>query len=272
MRSLWLALGVLAAALGCAAASAAASAENQLSAEVASLHGALTGPAGALTVRLAEGLRAYEGLNDYRAHFYKQERAEERLGPREKIFLKFEKPFTIYLGWLNTHKKGLQVLYARDRHDGKLAIHKPGLFLGLAPVVFLSQDSPWVREGSASYDIEDAGIGTFLFDLTRAVVRAARQRQLRVLPAGDPDGRNFDIRFEGFREDDPDYFAYRVRVNFDESSALPTRMILFDRRNRPTGIYSYEDLRLDVGRSDEEFRRQIDRHLYRVYEDTEERA
>ncbi|HTL71148.1 MAG TPA: DUF1571 domain-containing protein [Candidatus Eisenbacteria bacterium] len=245
-------------ALGAAPAPSAP--ERQLLSEVSTLRDSEAAP---LASELEGSLRAWEALHDYTAVFHKQELTKEKdaLGPNEEIFLKFEKPFKIYLGWLNTPKKGLQVLYERGRHQGKLAIHKPGLLLGLAPVIFLEQSSPYVREGSASYDIEDAGIGTFLMDFTKAVLRSAREKKLRFSRIG---GSGYDVTFSGTSRDD-DYFAHRVRVLFDPPTRLPVRMELFDWEDRPMGVYLYDRLKVDVGSQDPEFKKNIDRHLFRVY-------
>jgi hypothetical protein len=220
---------------------------------------------------LEEGMRSYEALGDYRAIFEKTELSKGALGPTEKIYLKFEKPWKIYMGWLNTHKKGLQLVYERGKHDNKLAIHKPGLFLGFAPVIFLEQSSPWVREGSEAYNIEDAGIGTFLYDFTKAVLRGAREKKLKVTPVETTDkGDRIDVTFEGSLKD-KDFFAYRVIVLFDAQNRLPVWMELFDWQNRTTGVYAYEDLKLNVG-IDEDFKRQINRHLFKVYSPQPDRA
>ncbi|MGH7197775.1 MAG: DUF1571 domain-containing protein [Candidatus Omnitrophota bacterium] len=243
-------------------------ADEALLADLAGMKSVASAEAGEakLAALLEEGLRSYEGLRDYRAIFEKTELSKGTLGPTEKIYLKFEKPWKIYMGWLNTPKKGLQIVYERGKHDGKLAIHKPGLFLGFAPVIFLEQSSPWVREGSEAYNIEDAGIGTFLFDFTKAVIRGARENRLKV----EFREKKADITFIDSKKD-KDYFAYRVTVLFDEENHLPVWMELFDWENRTTGIYAYEDLKINVG-IDEDFKRQINRHLFKIYSPQTDRA
>jgi hypothetical protein len=214
---------------------------------------------------LQESLRSYEATRDYQAIFFKQEKDGQTMGPNEQIFLKFEKPFKIYMGWMNTDKKGLQVLYERGKHDGKLAIHKPGLLLGLAPVIFLPQDSPWVREGSESYDIEDAGIGSFLIDFADMCAKGAKEGRILVTLDSSSGSDVFDVSFPGTKSDDKDYFAYRVVVRFDTVSKLPIKMDLYDWDNEPTGFYAYENLKLDLGSEDAEFKKVADRHLYKLY-------
>lgn len=217
-------------------------------------------PEDTLIQKLEAANAYYETVKDYQGLFVKQEKSKGALGPEEEIFLKFEKPFKIYMGWLNTDKKGLQVVYARGQNDGKLAIHKPGLVLGLLPVVFLDQNSPFVREGSESYNIEDAGIGTFLRDFTIMVSDAVRTKRLEVQEA---DGA-LDVTFPGTQKDKI-YFAYRIRVTFDPQNNLPVKMDLYDWENKPTGLYSYENLKYNVGLDDAEFKKHINYHLLKVY-------
>lgn len=209
---------------------------------------------------LGQSLKAYESISDYRCLFMKTEESKGQLGPREEIFLKFEKPFKIFMGWLNTHKKGLQVAYERGRHDGKLVIHQPGLLFGLAQVIFLDQNSPWVSEGSESYDIEDAGIGTFLTDFARAVAQAKKDGNLKVTTDGDV----FETTFLN-STDDEDYFAYRIKVRFDPVNFMPVWMELIGWDNQTTGIYEYNDLKLNVGAEDLELKKVANKHLLKVY-------
>ena len=228
-------------------------------------------PSADLASLLGQGLKAYDSLGDYRAIFHKTERSGAELGPHEEIYIKFSKPFKIFMGWLNTQKKGLQVLYQRGRHDDKLAIHQPGLILGLAQVVFLEQSSPWVREGSASYDIEDAGIGSFLYDFTRAVLQGHREKKLKVSPKifvenNGLAGEKIEVIFEDSK-DQKGYFAHRIEVIFDRTNHLPVGMSLYDWDDQPMGFYEYRELKVDVGAEDEDFIKQINRRLLRVYRD-----
>ena len=209
---------------------------------------------------LEKGNASYGKLRDYRALFVKREKSGVGMGEEEKIFLKFEKPFKIFMKWMNTQKKGLQVLYERGRHRGKLLIHKPGILSHVAPVISLDQSSPWVRQGSASYHIEDAGIGAFLKDFTGAVLDARRKGCLKVKWTKKNVS---DVTFLKTNKDSI-YFAYRVRVGFDEITGLPIHMRLFDWNNRLMGIYEYRELKLNAG-SDKEFEKEIDRHLLKIY-------
>jgi len=249
----------------------AAPTEDELIRQIVPLKSSADPGVSRLADSLEKGLGRYRLLNDYKALFIKKEIDKTGvLGAEEEIYLKFVKPFKIYLGWLNTHKRGLQVFYERGRHDGKLAIHKPGLFFGLAPVVFLPQDSPWVREGSAPFNIEDAGIGTFLRDFSIAVIRGAQENKLQVRETSQtPSAEIFEVIFPDSVKNEA-YFAYRLVVSFDSQTWLPTGMELFDWNDVVIGRYTYRDLVLDVGESgDKDFQKQINRHLHNVYNNKE---
>lgn len=222
------------------------------------------GAEAALLTRLETARRAYDAVQDYTAVFYKEERGTDgKPAPREKILLKFEKPFKIFLGWLDSPKKGLQVHYERGKHGNKLVIHKPGLLFGLAPLLFLEQTSPWVREGgSASFDIEDAGIGTFLEDFAKAVERARQEGKLR---ATETAAGLFETIFENTTEEDEDYFAYRIVVGFDKKTSLPVKMDLYDWQDARIGSYAYEEIDVNVGARDPRFEKTADKRLLRVY-------
>lgn len=219
-----------------------------------------------LALTLSKSLQSYASVNDYTALFLKQERSEKGLDATEQIFLKFEKPFKIYMKWLSDPKKGLEVHYERGKHEGKLAIHKPGFLTGLAGVIFLDQNSPWVRKGSESYNIEDAGIGTFLFDFSEAVLAASESGCLKVhwLISDSAAGNSADVTFD-VPGPDATFFARRCVVFFDSQSQLPVRMELFDWENNPTGVYDYKNLKLNLASPDPEFKKQIHRSLYKVY-------
>ncbi|OIO39560.1 MAG: hypothetical protein AUJ72_00575 [Candidatus Omnitrophica bacterium CG1_02_46_14] len=222
-----------------------------------------------LAKTLEKALNFYDSLTDYKTNFFKTEKAKGVLGPTEEIYLKFEKTFKIYMRWLNTDKEGVEVVYARGKNKGKLAVHKPGLLFGLAPVVFLDQNSPWIKEGSASYNIEDAGIGSFLYDFTGEVIKASRENKLKVDYLGKTTeegltGESVEVTFIDSTLDSG-YLAYRVRILFDEITSLPIKMELFDWQNEPMGIYIYKDLQFNLGAEDAEFKNQINYHLLKVY-------
>lgn len=222
-----------------------------------------------LAQTLEKALHFYGSITDYKTRFYKTEKTKGILGPTEEIFIKFEKTFKIYMCWRNTAKQGVEVVYERGKRKGKLAVHKPGLFFGLAPVIMLDQNSPWIKEGSESYNIEDAGIGSFLHDFAQDVIKASGENKLKVEYLGktkdeDLNGKKIKVTFLNTKADSG-YMAYRADVLFDEHTNLPIKTELFDWQNRLMGIYTYRDFQINVGSDDPAFKKQINRTLLKIY-------
>ena len=65
---------------------------------------------GSQLITMLEQMEAsYAKLNDYTATFQKQERVGEKLNDREQIFVKFAKPFKVYMKWLETAPKEARI-------------------------------------------------------------------------------------------------------------------------------------------------------------------
>ena len=142
-----------------------------------------------------------------------------------------------------------------------------GLALGLVPVVFLDLDSPWVKQGSSSHGIEDAGIGSFLMDFTENIIRAFKEHRLTVnLRPHESDKsvltEKVEVAFEN-TDEKSGYLAHRVTVQFDRKTNLPVWMELFDWKNQSMGVYAYRDLKTNL-KDDTELKKQIDDGLYKI--------
>ncbi|MBD3274787.1 MAG: DUF1571 domain-containing protein, partial [Candidatus Marinimicrobia bacterium] len=68
---------------------------------------------------------AYEDVQDYVCIFNKQERIDGELLPMETVRLKFKKPFSVYMRWIEDPRKGMEVMYVRGENNGKIIAH-PG--------------------------------------------------------------------------------------------------------------------------------------------------
>ncbi len=65
--------------------------------------------------------------DSYTAIFHKQERIQEKLADEETIFLKFKKPFKIYMKWVKEPYKGRESLYVEGYNDNRIKVRESGL-------------------------------------------------------------------------------------------------------------------------------------------------
>jgi outer membrane lipoprotein-sorting protein len=67
-------------------------------------------------------------VKSYSFTFQKQERIGEKLEKKELIDVKFrEKPFSVYMNWLEGARKAARVLYVEGENDGKMLVKPTGI-------------------------------------------------------------------------------------------------------------------------------------------------
>ncbi|MFB3819898.1 MAG: DUF1571 domain-containing protein [Candidatus Methylomirabilales bacterium] len=218
-------------------------------------------PVGAATVadllRLIEHAeRRYEAVRDYTSVMVSVERLGDVLQPEKRVLLKFQRPFKVYMRWLEGPGAGREGLYVAGAHDGKFIVAEAE---GIARFVTaaLAPDDPRVLEKSR-HPVTDVGIGRLLEIVGENARRGAREHVLRVVDRGvaEIDGRPVH-QLEGILPRDPaaGYYGYRVILAFDREYGLPTRVVVYDAADRLVEDYTYLQLRLNAGLTDRDFDR-----------------
>ena len=119
---------------------------------------------------IQHSLEAYERLDNYQVRFVRAYPGERK---EEDIFMRFEKPFVVYMHWTAGSSRGLQILYS-DRHfDDKILARPGGLLFNFIPIIPMDKDDPRVMKGEA-HSIETAGIGYFVHDFAGSNWRLRR--------------------------------------------------------------------------------------------------
>ncbi len=143
--------------------------------------------------------RHSEGIRDYTAVFHKQEVVKGELLPQENIFLKFRKPFSVYMRWLEGPYEGQEVLYVRNQYKGKLIGHKGGFF----GFVTLSLDPKGRRAMKGNrYPITEAGLAKVIARALKDVERGDAEGVLKLFHMQSVEifrrrSRMITIRFPG---------------------------------------------------------------------------
>jgi len=185
------------------------------------------------TLQLLKAMaRHSERIRDYTAVFHKQEIVKDKLLPQENIFLKFRKPFSVYMRWLEGPYEGQEVLYVRDKYKGKLIGHKGGFF----GFVTLSLDPRGRRAMKGNrYPITEAGLAKVI------------TRVLKDVKKGEAEGV-LQLSHRGFS-------ALKINLWIDLENGLPIKAEFFDWGLKKVGSYGYKDLMLNVGLTETDFDR-----------------
>jgi len=197
---------------------------------------------------LDQAERRYADVNDYRAIFLRREMIGDELREQETILLKFQRPFKVYMKWLEGPGKGREGLYVAGAHKDRFLVHEGRGFRGLVTAA-LDPSHPRVLEESR-HPITDVGIGRLLEIIGDNARRAAREGVLGLVDRGLGvlAGRRVHL-VEGILPRDPGagYYCYRVLISFDEEHQLLIGVAVYDWDDRIVELYEYTQLRLNPG-------------------------
>jgi hypothetical protein len=203
---------------------------------------------------LGQAERRYIEVYDYTAILLRREMIEEVLRPQETILLKFQRPFKVYMKWLEGPGKGREGLYVAGAHKDRFLVHEGRGFRGLVTAA-LDPSHPRVLEESR-HPITNVGIGRLLEIIGENARRAARESVLRLVDwgPGTVAGRQVH-QVEGILPRDPGagYYCYRVLVSFDQENDLPIRVVVYDWSDQIVEEYEYTQLRQNPGFTDRDF-------------------
>jgi hypothetical protein len=212
--------------------------------------GAAELPAAHLLRLLDAADKQYAHVHDYTAVMVSRERVKEVLQPEERILLKFQRPFKVYMRWMEGPSKGREGLYVSGTNGNKFLVYEPN---GLRRLFTAALDPTDQRVMEKSrHPITDVGIGRLLEIVGDNARRAAQNGVLRVLDRGTAEIAGRRVRqVEGLLPRDPGagYYAYRVQLSFDGEHRLPIRVVVFDWSDQLVEDYTYTELRLNPGLS-----------------------
>jgi len=208
------------------------------------------------TLQLLKAMaRHCERIKDYTAVFQKQEVVKGKLLPQENILLKFRKPFSVYMRWLEGPYEGREVLYVRNKYKGKLIGHEGGFFRFLT----LSLDPKGRRAMKGNrYPITEAGLAKVITRVLKDVEKGEAEGvlQLRHKQSVEVFGRRsrmITIRLP----DDPErgFSTSKINLWIDLENGLPIQAEFFDWDLKKVGSYGYKELMLNVGLTENDFDR-----------------
>lgn len=204
---------------------------------------------------LATARVAYTNVNDYVSTIVVEERIEGVLRPREVGFLKFKKPFSVYIKWIEGPQANAQALYVEGLNNGKMLARRPGL---LSFLTFRLEPASKLALRDNRHPITEAGIGYLLDILGANFTRATTAGQGRIQRLADnprlvPQGTRYELRVEANDKDRAGYYCHRAVVTFDPKIHLVVAVQVFDWENLMVEYCRYLGLRLNVGLSERDF-------------------
>ena len=196
----------------------------------------------------------YAEVHDYRATFYKRERVRGRMLEREKILMKFRKPFSVYFLWLDGKREGQESIYVQGWNNDKIRAH-PGSFPDIT-VNLKPRSSLAMRDNR--HPVTEAGIGNVIKLITRDVRRGEARPQdgVRFVDHGYETVHGAKSRcVEAIMPADAEsgYYAHRAKICVDQRTELPNRVLIWDHTNTLVEDYAFAGIQVNVGLTDADF-------------------
>jgi len=196
---------------------------------------------------------AYAKVSGYTAIFHRQQRIGGKLLPEETIFLKFKKPFSVYMHWIKAPLKGSELLYVKGWNENRLRAHRGGILRFITRD--LEPNDPALMEHNLR-PITSMGIGFLLEGIGTNVRKATKNGELIFVDHGEEPvfGRLTRLIEVSIPKDRAkDYDGCRLVVNQDIESMMLIRIKIYDRDDRLMEYYGYEDLDLGARLTDADF-------------------
>jgi Protein of unknown function (DUF1571) len=191
--------------------------------------------------------------DSYTSIFHKQERLKGRLKAEEVVFLKFGRPFKVYMKWVEDPGKGREALYVEGWNRNQIKVReawmKTGFTLNLDPQGAIAM-------GGSRHPITDSGIDNFLKLLGKDLRKGIQSDEIIYGEPGDEwvygtKSRKVDYLFP--KERAKGYYCYRAVINLDMESKIPIKVRIYDWDGLLVEDYGYENLKLDAALTDTDF-------------------
>jgi hypothetical protein len=206
-------------------------------------------------VLIETGRRKYAKIKDYTSILYKIERLGDEVQAQEKILVKFrEKPFSIYMKWIDGPWKGRELVYNEALlGKGKVRVRESGV-LGIIPVT-LPVESEIAKRGS-NHMVTEIGLKYLLELIDKNYRKAVAAKELGRKNHGiaDLDG-NKAYWTESILPKDPakGYYCYRMHHYIDFARSLEIKAVVFRWDDKLYEQYYYTQIKLNAGLTDRDF-------------------
>ncbi len=206
------------------------------------------------------GLMRYDAIKDYKCIVYKQERVKGHLQDVEKILLKYrDKPFAIYMKWLDGPFKGREVLYNEAYYKDKVRVREGGSgisdrILGIAPA-WIGLTSSLARRGT-NHLVTEIGLKHLLEMIKKDYLRGKGTNDIKRVNHGIQEVDNHKVYvMENILPKDPKkgYYCYRIIHYIDYMRSLEIKAVMYNWDNQLQESYTYTQIAINPGLKDIDF-------------------
>jgi len=202
----------------------------------------------------------------YTCRFQKVERIDGELRKPETMRMKFRKtPFSVYLKWIIEPRKGQEVIYVEGAHKGKAVVHPPGILGFLFRKVSIDPLGKLATKHSRR-PVTMAGMGNMIALVTTQCEEAQTRGDLTLTYEGiRHDGGRPSYVFKRVLPENKGYPCEVLIIYIDVEYLVCIRTDAYDWGGELISHYSYTDLAINPGVTDEDFDPNNRAYAYRLF-------
>jgi len=192
---------------------------------------------------------------DFHCLLLRTEMVGDSLKPQEEIdFSERFTPHSLRLEWVGERYKGREMTYVAGANDDKILVRPEGMVGLIGKTLRFNIDSPIVRM-YGRYPPNVAGYDTLLKKIVDIYGRAHKLGLVwvKTSPPAEESGRKlqrFDVTLESALLD---VDVSRMVLWFDLGTLLPVHTVFYDAAGRMVEDYTWGDIKLNVGLTDDDF-------------------
>ena len=208
-----------------------------------------------ILILLDEMDSSYSSMNDYVGVFHKQERMGGKLNGEDTAVFKFQKPFKVYMKFIDGPSKGSEVLYVEGSYENKMLVRRGGI---LEFMTFSLDPKGSLAMSRNRHPVTELGFGFLLAEFRRNIEPAIRSGEIEIIRLTDEifNGRPATVvegRFLSHGE--KKYYCARFIMHIDKELLLPVGNLFYDEKDEMFEEYVFTDVKLDAGLTATDFSR-----------------
>jgi len=179
--------------------------------------------------------------------FYNQERIGGKLDEGQTSLFKFQKPFKVYMKFIDGPSTGTEALYVEGGYENKLLVRRGGI---LEFMTFSLDPKGSLAMSRNRHPVTELGFGFLLAEFRRNIEPAIRSGEIEIIRLTDEifNGRPATV-VEGkcFSHGGRKYYSARFIMHIDKELLLPVGDVFYDGNDEMFEDYVFTDVKLNVG-------------------------